>query len=1433
MTAAALIAAAALLAAPPLDSAARVKVKSVLEGLLLEAERATGLSLSFDSVSPSILETVSLRRLRALTPRGSTLLSAGRVILYYDLGALAKGDVVGAVKALRIEDASLDLDVAADRELLGRLARLVSGGPEGGSAVRLSISGRDIAIKVSDPRLGSAALSAREVTFEPRGEESEIGLSGDFRIDQRLADLGSIRGPLTVQGSLSRDFSRARLELGLAARGRDFELRTQRFEATYGEGRVDLRKVKDEAPLDAELGLDLRDGSLSAELTMEDYAPERSFRATGRYEALRPWLSTPYSGRLSLVAPGGDTSRLTYEARLSGSLPPGILPRRVGADIAAKGDLWRIEVERARVVDGADSFEYSGSFRFADLAPDGTLGLELSLMDGAMPLKASLRVFGEGGEYAVLADRMEAAGTLFRDVSAAAARRGNQVDFRASLLLPEASDPAPDLPPVRFSGEALPMAGASPLVRLEGSASWGRSPELDASVSLEAVDLAPLAGFLEALLGSRETASTLAGIRVGGEVFVSSDFARLSWSAPDLAVVSRSLPGAYALLSLSGNAESVSVRRAALSIGGISIKGQGSVDIEKGGVGFEARLSYLDVPYLLRGSFAGGALSLSGDYGIEASARREGESLVANLRAKDMPVPVAGARLLVSADAEGRYASPSEWAVDLASLAVLPTGQGLERVPKVSLAGSFGPKRGELWELAAEDKYSAVSGAGRLEYELSGEPSGRLVASLGSKASQEKYEIDLAYAKGGISGEVSFQDSPLKRIGPLPVLGGLDGKASISGTLADPALAFELQLRNGKYGDQSLAAKVSGRYEDGGLSISGAQASYLSHRLLLSPSSFSLRDGSASMALTYSGILGGEGMSFALSAEGRSSAKAPGPLAERLADYAVQGRFNDFKFFNVDEKVIPFSASLSRTGARLKAGTRQELEAGYDFDGHFAVNTRAPLPVRITATGRLSGNTIDATATDAEVDVSIFQFFFAPRDLEFLSGTAVGSLRVQGLVGDPEMSGSMVAKGLSLRVPGWIADPVGPCDLPLTVKGRSLEAELASVPVGKGRVAVKAQATLDRWTPTGLKATLRSAADSQVRMDAKLLGISVAGNADFSLDADFRGDTVFLKGDVALGKSTVLVSPEVWANTAAAQPPPEPGRLFLSVDMGVGFGRGAQVLFPSKDLPIVTGYADRGSALSIRYDQATNDLLLKGSVALRGGEVFYIQRNFFLKSARMAFNESIERFDPRVTLLAELRDRNDSGPVVITLSATNAPIASFQPRLSSDPPMTEAQIAALLGQNLLGMESENDLSLLNAAVSTSEFIPQFNVTKAFESRVREALGLDIFYLRTQVLQRLVIDLSAGGSASQDLVGSYLDQTSLYAGKYVGDSIFVYGTASIREDPLVRAIGLRLDSELGAELETPFGLVQWTLTPSSPESLFMRDQSISISWKLSY
>ncbi|WP_298592171.1 response regulator transcription factor, partial [uncultured Rothia sp.] len=68
--------------------------------------------------------------------------------------------------------------------------------------------------------------------------------------------------------------------------------------------------------------------------------------------------------------------------------------------------------------------------------------------------------------------------------------------------------------------------------------------------------------------------------------------------------------------------------------------------------------------------------------------------------------------------------------------------------------------------------------------------------------------------------------------------------------------------------------------------------------------------------------------------------------------------------------------------------------------------------------------------------------------------------------------------------------------------------------------------------------------------------------------------------------------------------------------------------------------------------------------------------------------------DPRITLRAEIRDRDESGePIRLILTAKDQPLFEFNPTLNSDPPRSSNEIMQLLGQVAIG---DNELDLLSA-----------------------------------------------------------------------------------------------------------------------------------------
>lgn len=1455
---------AALLLLPSLDRGLRARLSGALSGLQASVERDTGLRFSFESLSPSVLKALSLGRIELEDSEGRTILSAERAYAYYDFGALLAGKGQLAISELRFERVRADLR-RADLERLSSLASRLGGGGDGGSRglPSFAISGKSIDLRLSGFAPGELRAEIDSFRIGEGGPDAELLLSGRLSasVDAGLVPgLGRLELPVGLDGRVARDFSRARLMLSLEAASDSFSLARQRFELSYAGGVAELRKVEDEAPLDAFIRYDSGLRELKASLRMEGYEPRKSLALRGALASLSPWLRIPLSGSLSFESRAGDPGRTRYALELSGELADSGLGGLARAAVSAEGGPEGAVIRKASVEGGFGSASYAGSLEFRGLSLDGELAVAASLAGGRLPILARLRVLGGGGHYAAYSDSVEAAGVAFRDFALDAAIGDAGLDFGLSFRPPELAGPAEDsgggtVPGLDaaspqpsaeaplsaaaeaaqpgFAGEAAAAAGDSPRFRCEGSLSGGKEPVLELSLGLEAFDLAAIEP-LAAALASGAAASLLSDLRVDGEIFALSDLKRLSFSTTDFAIVSKSAPGAYALVSLSGSDKGATLRKASISYGGYRAEASGSADFaEAGRLGFEARLSLEDVPYAVKGTLAGEGLFVSGDYGFELSARSLGGETFLRARADGLPVPLKGATLVLGLDADGRYAGPSDWSLLLSSLSAEIAGKAGASLPRLSLSGMLGPEGGEFPSLALADAESSLSGSGRLAYDLSrGARSASFKGGL-SGGDGERYAIEASYGEGRLDARLEVASSPVSRFVKGSLSGRVDGAASLSGGLDRPLLAFEASLRDGALAGDPLELGLSGSFEGGLLRVGKARAAW--RGMELSQVDFRLEAASLSTELSgsFKSLGAVEPLSFAFSASGsRPGAQPPdGAPGQPPGGYRVEGRLRDFRYRSFASREWPFLLLSRPESLSFSGGSGGELSFEYRADGRFSALARYPLPFGFSASGRSAGGRLEAELSGLSLDLPLVLGLLGPLPVGIEGGRLEGNLSVGGSLADPEFSGSLNLDGIAVTVPDIIAGKIGPMTLPVLVDGKRLSLAVPSLPIGEARASLRAEALLDGWRIGEISASLRNLPGAPLPLDVKILGVLVEGSAYADLDFLYSKDVARLSGKVSVERSQVVINPGLFG----AEGPKAKPQTFFDLDLAISFGKGVQVLFPSKEIPIVSGYAEPSSFLDLKLDGAAQDVFLKGTAFLRGGDVFYIQRNFFLKSAKIVFNESTGHFDPLVTLYAERRERNDKGPVLVMLRAENALASDFKPQLSSTPSMSEEEIAALLGQGLLGISEGGEVDIRKAVIASSEFIPQLNATKAFESRVRQALGLDIFSLRSQVVQRWLLDVSSldrGGEPTG--LGSYLDETSLFAGKYLDDRTFLYASLSLQEeDPLVPSGPLRLDSEVGVEFDTPFGTLLWSVTPTSKslENLYISDQSLSLSWRL--
>ena len=167
----------------------------------------------------------------------------------------------------------------------------------------------------------------------------------------------------------------------------------------------------------------------------------------------------------------------------------------------------------------------------------------------------------------------------------------------------------------------------------------------------------------------------------------------------------------------------------------------------------------------------------------------------------------------------------------------------------------------------------------------------------------------------------------------------------------------------------------------------------------------------------------------------------------------------------------------------------------------------------------------------------------------------------------------------------------------------------------------------------------------------------------------------------------------------------------------------------------------------------------------------------------------------------------------------------------------------LLGQVAIG-DTGKDNVWQNLLVTSSDILAQVGFLKKTENRVRDFLGLDAFSFRTLLLQNAIFgNLFSKNQNTALTMSNYLDNTSVYIGKYFGSAIYAdallhlshYDSKSVKNGGSQRPVynDLLFQPEIGLEMATPFFLLRWSVAPTKPDTLFVGDAALTFSWKYSY
>ena len=231
-----------------------------------------------------------------------------------------------------------------------------------------------------------------------------------------------------------------------------------------------------------------------------------------------------------------------------------------------------------------------------------------------------------------------------------------------------------------------------------------------------------------------------------------------------------------------------------------------------------------------------------------------------------------------------------------------------------------------------------------------------------------------------------------------------------------------------------------------------------------------------------------------------------------------------------------------------------------------------------------------------------------------------------------------------------------------------------------------------------------------------------------------------------------------------------------------------------------------------------------------------------MKEGRIVFNETQDSIDPKVTVRAETRERDENGNMVtITLSANNQPVSTFNPTFTATPAKSEREIMNLLGQVI----SADSSGAGEFGGAFGDLFLQSTVMRRVENTLRELLNFDIVSIRTNVVQNsLKLSMDESTNNKQLSVGNFMDNSTVYVGKYFGSSIYLdsmlhwtYDEHKIDNGSSVN--GLVFQPEIGFEMASPFANIRLQVAPDIDSlqkgllNTWVPSTSMTLSWKFAF
>jgi hypothetical protein len=1414
----------------------------VRDDLITMMEQRIGRKIQYSSISPSIFGSFDVRNVRITGTDDHPVLTMSRFRIAYSLWDLLRGKT-RAIHTVRIDTPLINFNTVRDNDLID-LFQNFNAGKNGSSDNFSALFPDKLMVRVRNGK----CIVYREgdrVEFDALNLNVEIAdsrmvLDGKWNIGYTIN--GFIGSPVSLQaemrlsGSCRTDMEEGEAVLSIPAiTGDALSASPIAFGLTLEDRIIRVGKMPDNLSMDFSMMYALNDGNMDIQMECAHFRMGEFFSFYGGLDSVRQFLDVAGSGTASFER--GNDGAVAYAVDLTGSTPStGSRPfRAAGASfrIDAAGDEKNARVNALRFsTPQFGNASFRGNIGLGPFAPEGILSFDNFSFSGTESLSADIAIHtsddGSGREIIISSKALRLSQVYLSDLNAQLRPSDDDLDFAVSALRSVRSG----------------AAGTAGSFSIKGNMN-NRPRRIEARLRLDSFFAGDLIGMIQPFTKSALVPPLFKGLLDGTaittEASFSTDFANMSYNAPRFAFTSKAGKGAAGFMSISGTDSRFELGQGRLTWGDDSMSLSGTAEFDKQkNINFSIHSDYRNIGYFVEGEITNGnTVNIHGSNGLEMIlAASSNKGYTGSMRAEGFPVPFLGHPALVSFAAQLRFDTSASWSVNLEQFE-LANIAGPSGLAQIRINGAVNQNGAKFPLLYYRDNLGPLSGMA--DFSWSDNFSG-FNGSASMWEGGENYHVGGNFADDQLN--ISFAGSSMRL---ERVFGGkFNALADVNVDLAWNSFnSFRADINlssvNGRLYNQEFGARARAVLDGGELTVDGLSLSFAG--LQVAVPRFSL-NGAKGLVETLVDV---RGLAVEKPVEGVLSLSASfSPLRSWLEFNEVFSSFNGKAHFEkftygIGESAQSFDVLFSRSEGifLVSGGPRNMIRFRMDEEGNFFGGLSSPFPVRGTFVGNVNRKTIDAHCSDLYVDLAeLYNLLPVTASKFYLTGGYVNaSVDIVGPLTDPEFFGSARGTSLRIHIPSYISQELRPIPFNVTIEGNEIRFGPVATAVGNGAGRVSGWFLIDRWIPNIFSIDIAVPRETPIPYGFDMSGFTARGNISGNLNVSMENQTFDISGDLYANNSDLGINHEEITNARKKVPFSQTKTPFVA-NVTVSTGPVVEFFYPSSRFPILRANPDMGTVIYITADSLAQQYSLTGDVKIRGGEIFYFERSFYIRSGTLTFRENELLFAPRLTARAEVRDRTEDGPVTISMIVDNAPLLSFTARFESSPPLSQMEILALMGQSITGNQYNEDTDSIQRAFlsSTSDLLAQFMLVRQLEQQIRSFTRLDMFSVRTQVIQNAIF--MATGLMQQPVdriaVGNYFDNTTVFGGKYIGQDMFVQGMLSMRYDANRTSFGgLTFAPDIGVELQNPLFSIRWDFNPAHPENWFVNDNSITLIWNRTF